>query len=153
MDDPIHILELLLAGGVALLVREFVAALKARGESQRADQREDVEAADRLSNVAARLTERFEDRLLKLEEENRIFGERVAVLQGENSVLLDRLNQSDRRYAELGARLQGEIALRTHLQKENEELRLRVRSLEQEVAILRSKLGEQQSISDGPEPA
>jgi len=150
LDESIRILELLLAGGVAVLMREAVAALRVRSASQRADRREGVDAAERLSKVSARFAESIEERLTKIEAENQVLEERLSALLSENSVLHERLNNSDRSYAELGQRLQGEIALRTHLQHENEELRTRVRSLEQEVAVLRSELSER-SVPSGPE--
>ena len=46
----------------------------------------------------------------------------------------------DKLYSELGLRLQGEIALRVHLQTEKEMLEKRVAELEAEVKTLRAKL-------------
>ena len=151
MDDLGRLLELIFAGGAALLLRELVAALKARADSRRQDhkaramegreERQSIIAdAERLSALSVRLTVDTEERISRLEIENRELAERIGALQSENSVLIERLNNMDKLYSELGLRLQGEIALRVHLQHENEQLKARVAELETEVKMLRSKL-------------
>jgi len=151
LDDVGRLLEFFLAGGAALLLREAVAALKARADSKRQDhkalavesrdERESIiEGAERISALSVRRAEETEERIKALEDDNRHLNEVVGALRSENSVLLERLDNMDKLYSELGLRLQGEIALREHWRRMSEKLEARVAELEAEVKTLRAKL-------------